>query len=94
MAMFKRLTWDDLDNLTRKELLPRLEAEQAYWARMEKRRLSAADQQARKQFSDILFAVIDPSGLADSLAETTAWLKGERSTDSSYWREQPGRDQD
>ena len=93
MARFKRLTWDDLDNLTRKELLPRLEAEQEYWARQEKRGLSDADQQARKQFSDILYAVINPAGLAASMAETTAWLKGERSTDSSYWREQPGRDQ-
>ncbi|WP_210435005.1 hypothetical protein [Saccharopolyspora sp. ASAGF58] len=33
MARFKRLTWADLDNLTREELIPRLEAEQAYWAR-------------------------------------------------------------
>jgi hypothetical protein len=88
-----RLTRDDLTNLTREELLPRLEAEQEYWARKEKRGLTAADLQARKEFSDILFAVINPSGLADSMAETTAWLKGERSTDSAYWNEKPAHDQ-
>ncbi|PWV71340.1 hypothetical protein SAMN05421630_11556 [Prauserella marina] len=35
MARFQRLTWDDLDHLTREELIPRLEAEQEYWARKE-----------------------------------------------------------
>lgn len=93
MARFKRLVRDDLNNLTRDELLSRLEAEQAYWARKEARGLNDADRQARREFSDIVFAVIDPSGLADSMAETTAWLKGERSTDSSYWREKPGHGQ-
>jgi hypothetical protein len=28
MTRFQRLTWDDLDNFTRAELLPRVEAEQ------------------------------------------------------------------
>jgi len=36
------------------------------------------DRRARKQFSDILFTVLNPSGVADSMAETTAWLKDER----------------
>ena len=93
MARFKRLVRDDLNNLTRDELVSRLESEQAYWARKETRGLSDADQDARKEFSDILFAVINPAGLADSMAETTAWLKGKRTTDSSYWDEKPGRDQ-
>lgn len=92
MARFQRLTRDDLANLTREELLPRLEAEQEYWARKEKRRLSAADQLARKEFSDLVHAVINPAGLADSMAETTASLKGERSTDSAYWSEKPAHD--
>ncbi len=91
MARFKRLTRDDLNNLTREELLPRLQAEQAYWARKEKRGLSDADQQARKEFTDILFTALNPPGLAKSMAETTAWLQGERSTESSYWNEQPSR---
>ncbi|SEO83759.1 hypothetical protein [Amycolatopsis saalfeldensis] len=93
MARFQRLTRDDLTTHTRDELLPRLEAEQEYWARKEKRGLSAADQQARREFSDLVYAVINPSGLADSMAETTAWLKGERSTDSAYFTEKPIHDQ-
>jgi hypothetical protein len=32
MTRFQRLTWDDLDNFNRAELLPRVEAEQQYWA--------------------------------------------------------------
>lgn len=90
MARFKRLTWDDLNNFTRDELLSRLEAEQAYWVRKEARGLSPEDREARKQFSDILFAVLNPTKVADSMAETTAWLKGERATDTSFWDERPG----
>lgn len=92
MARFKRLTWDDLDNLTRGELLDRLEAEQAYWARKEARGLSETDRKARNEFSDIVFAVLNPSKIAESMVETTAWLKGERPTDSSFWSEKPGRE--
>lgn len=93
MARFKRLTWDDLDNLTRDELIPRLKAEQEYWARKERRVMTAEDREARKQFSDMVFTVLNPDGLADSMAEDAAWLKGERSTASSYWDEKPGRGQ-
>jgi hypothetical protein len=93
MTRFKRLTRDDLSNLTRNELLPRLEAEQEYWARKEKRGLSDADRQARKEFTDIVFTVLNPDGLADSMAEDAAWLKGERPTSSSYWDKKPGGDQ-
>lgn len=90
MARFKRLTWADLDNLTRDELLPRLEEEQRYWARKERRGLDAADREARKQFSDMVLKVLNPEAIADSMAETTAWLKGERDTDTSFWGEKPG----
>jgi hypothetical protein len=93
MARFQRLTRHDLTRFTRDELLPRVEAEQEYWARKEKRGLSAADQQARQEFSELVYAVINPADLADSMAETTAWLKGERATDSTYFTEKPGRDQ-
>ena len=93
MARFKRLTWDDLNNLTRNELVPRLEAEQEYWARKERGAMSAEDRQARKEFTDMVFTVLNPDGLADSMAEDAAWLKGERSTSSSYWGEKPGHNQ-
>ncbi|ATY17285.1 hypothetical protein CU254_42645 (plasmid) [Amycolatopsis sp. AA4] len=93
MARFQRLTREDLNALTRNELLPRLEREQEYWARKEKRGMSAADQQARKEFTDMVFTVLNPDGLASSMREDTAWLKGERPTSSSYWDEKPGHDQ-
>jgi hypothetical protein len=56
-----------------------------------KRGLSEADQHARREFSKILCAVINPPGLADAMGEMAAWLKGERSTNTSYWSEKPGR---
>lgn len=91
MARFQRLTWDDLDNLTRAELLPRLEAEQQYWARKQARGLSEADQCARREFSRMLCTVISPDGLASAMGEMAAWLKGDRSVNTSYWDEKPGR---
>jgi hypothetical protein len=69
-----------------------VEAEQEYWQRKEKRGLSEADQHARRELTKILYTVINPASLADSMVETTAWLKGERATDSSYWSEKPGRE--
>jgi hypothetical protein len=92
MVRFQRLTRDDLNNLTREELLPRLDAEQQYWARKEKRGLSPADQQARKEFTDLLHAVINPAGLTDAMAETIAWLRGDRAVETSYWTRRPGDD--
>lgn len=90
MARFQRLTRADLSNLTRGELLPRLEAEQRYWARKEARGLSEADQRARKEFSDILHVAINPEAFAGGMGEMVAWLKGERTTGTSYWSEKPG----
>ena len=80
-----------LDNYTRSDLLPRVEAEEHYWQRKEKRGLSQADQQARKEFTKILYTVTSPDGLARSMDETTAWLNGQRAAPSSYWDEKPGR---
>ncbi len=90
MVRFQRLTWDDLGNFTRAELLPRVEAEQQYWVRKERRSLSEADQRAREEFSKILYAVINPPGLAGAMGEMAAGLKGERSANTAYWSEKPG----
>ncbi|GAB2740543.1 hypothetical protein [Amycolatopsis magusensis] len=92
MARSQRLTWEDLKTLTRQELLPRLEREQEYWARKERRGLTPDDQAARKEFTNMLFTVLNPDGLADSMAEDVAWLSGQRSTASSYWDKKPGHD--
>lgn len=91
MARFARLTRADLDTLTRQELLDRLEAEQNYWARKEKRGLSTSDQQARREFTDLVFAVLNTDGVANSIREDAAWLKGERNNASTYWSEVPGQ---
>lgn len=91
MARFQRLTWDDLDNLTRAELLPRLEAEQQYWARKERGELSEADERARREFGRMLCTVISPDSLASAMGEMAAWLKGDRSVNTSYWDEKPGK---
>jgi hypothetical protein len=44
--------------------------------RKEKRGLIEADQHARREFTKILYRVINPAGRADSMVETTPWLKG------------------
>jgi len=90
MTPFQRLTWDDLGNLTRAELLPRLAAEQQYWARKARRGLSEDDQHARSEFGKILCAALSPPALADAMGEMAAWLKGERAANTSYWNEKPG----
>ncbi|WP_280426431.1 hypothetical protein [Nocardia carnea] len=91
MARFKRLTRADLDTLTRDRLLERIEAEQKYWARMERGVMTDADQQARVEFTKILYTVVDLKGLAASMAQDAAWLRGERGSASSYWSEIPGQ---
>lgn len=92
MARFERLTRADLDVHTRQELLDRLEAEQEYWARKAKRGMTDADQEARREFSRIIAAVLDPEGLANSMAEDAAHLRGERRTASSFWDQKPGQE--
>lgn len=92
MAPFQRLTREDLTTHTRDELLLRLEAEQEYWPRKEKRGLPAADQHARNEFSDVLIAVINPAELLDSMTKTAAWFIGERPTDSTYFTEKSVHD--
>jgi hypothetical protein len=73
------------------ERIPRQlpEAEQQYWARKEQRGLRPEEQQARREFDRIFHAAFGPAGLAGSMAETTAWLRGERPTASPYWDQRP-----
>jgi len=58
VARFKRLTDDEARTLTPRELLPRVEAEQAYWARKKIR--TDEDRAAAREFSRILFTYLDP----------------------------------
>jgi hypothetical protein len=90
MARFVRLTRADLDTHTRSELLDRLEAEQQYWFRKERRGMSDADRAARAEFGTILATVLDPDGLAQSMREDAAWIRGERGR-STFWDDKPGQ---
>lgn len=90
MAEFDHVTWDDLNHLTREELLDRLEAEQEYWARQEMGGFTDAHRARREEFSRILRAVCDPAELAEAVGHTAAWVAGEGSTDTSYWDQMPG----
>lgn len=90
MPKFQRLTWGDLDKLTRNQLLPRLEAEQEYWARKQQRGMSPEDDAARAEFGRMLLAAIDPAGLAQEMGDTAAWLRGEGSA-PTWFNEKPGR---
>lgn len=89
MAEFNHISWDDLNHLTRSELLDRLEAEHAYWADQDKGGFTDTHRARREEFSRILRAVCDPADLAEPVDHTAAWLAGECSTDTSYWDQIP-----
>ena len=91
MAEFNHVTWDDLNILTRSELLDRLEAEHEYWARQDKGGFTDTHRARREEFSRILRAVCNPADQSDAVGHTAAWLAGECSTDTSYWDQMPGR---
>lgn len=58
VARFERLTWADLNRLTRGELLDRVEAENAYWNRKAARGMSAEDVAAHREFGAIMHAAL------------------------------------
>lgn len=62
VARFVRLTRADLAQLTRGELLDRIEAEQAYWHRKQDRgQFTDADRAAFAEFREIMHATFDPA---------------------------------
>jgi hypothetical protein len=83
MARFKRLTDAEARTLTRRELLDRVEAEQAYWSR--KRTFTAEDRAAEREFSRILFTYLNP---AEGIQATIDYIEGRRGHD--YWDTRPG----
>lgn len=88
MPRFARLVRNDLDELTRAELLDRIETEQAYWARKVKSgRMTDADREAEGKFIEILHAALNP---ADALADTKNLVLGVRSA-GHYWDQVPGQ---
>jgi hypothetical protein len=85
MARFKRLTDAEARHLSRRELLDRVEREQAYWYR--KHRMSDADRQAEREFHRIMHAYLDP---AAAIQDTLAWLEGRGA--GGYWDTRPADD--
>jgi hypothetical protein len=85
MTTIKHLTRQDLDTLTRTELLARIEEESAYWDRKSKRGLSDADAAAMREFSAILHAAMDPGAAIEHAAQ---YVEGRG--DNGYWSQKPG----
>jgi len=85
MARFKRLTDAEARTLTRRELLDRIEAEQAYWFRKKTR--TGADDAAFREFTRIMYAYLDP---AAAMQDTIDHIEGRSA--GGYWKTRPGED--
>lgn len=88
MPAFKRLTRDDLNHLTRRELQDRIMLESDYWDRKCRRGLNEADAAAHQEFGEILHAAIDPGASIDHAMQYM-----ETGVDNGYWDEKPGATQ-
>lgn len=87
---FAHLTWDDLDHLTREQLMERIGAEREVWNRRRKRGLRGREREAEHEFTRIVFAVLPGDGLAQSMQDTAAWMAGRRYGPSTWMDEVPG----
>jgi hypothetical protein len=88
MSSFKRLTDAEAQGMTRRELLDRVEAEQAYWLRKKTR--TAEDDAAFREFSRIMYAYLSPASIAEAMQDTIDYIEGRSS--GSYWDTRPGED--
>ena len=75
MSRFKRLTDAEARTLTRRELLDRIEAEQAYWFRKKKR--TAEEDAAFREFTRIMYAYLSPASVADAMQDTGLGAMGQ-----------------
>ena len=82
MTRFKRLTDAEARTLTRRELLDRVEAEQAYWFRGHRDR---KDPEGYREFGRIMHAYLDPAAMIGELLDL---LNGRGAPD--YWETRPG----
>ncbi|UGT61893.1 hypothetical protein [Nocardia asteroides] len=88
---FERLTWGDLDTLTRKQLLDRLVVEQQYWQGRDRAHMTAPDLAARAEFGRILLAVVTPDGPASQRDLPSKWVRSKYGARAGYWSQIPGR---
>lgn len=86
MARFKRLTDAEARTLTRRELLDRIDAEQAYWFRKKTR--TAEDDAAFREFTRIMHAYLPPAVVAEAIQGTIDYIEGR--SPGRYWDTRPG----
>jgi len=85
MPPFPHLTIEAARTLSRNELLPRLEAEQAYWLRRIERGLTQWNDADYQTFRRIMDAAVDPRRIgAETLAAVQALAQG-RPRDEGYF---------
>lgn len=89
MSKFKRLTDAEARTLTRRELLDRIEAEQAYWFRKKNR--TADDDAAFREFTRIMYAYLSPASVAEAMQDTIDYIEG-RPGAGGYWDRRPGEE--
>src|SRR6266705_5716211 len=87
MSRFKRLTDAEARTLTRRELLDRIEAEQAYWFR--KKAMTPEDDAAFREFTRIMHAYLSPASIAEAIQDTIDYIEGR--SPGSYWDTRPRR---
>jgi hypothetical protein len=87
MSRFKRLTHAEARTLTRRELLDRIEAEQAYWFR-KKKTMTPGDDAAFREFTRIMHAYLSPASAAEAIQDTIDYIEGR--SPGSYWDTRPG----
>lgn len=88
MSKFKRLTDAEARTLTRRELLDRIEAEQAYWFRKKNR--TADDDAAFREFTRIMYAYLSPASVAEAMQDTIDYIEGR--SPGRYWDTRPGEE--
>ena len=81
MTAFRHLTEAEARTLTRAELLDRIEAEQAHWAR--KQTLTPADREAERELGRILHAFLSPHDAIQAAMDAIHGCK------SDYWESRP-----
>ena len=89
MSRFKRLTDAEARTLTRRELLDRIEAEQAYWFR-KKKAMTPEDDAAFREFTRIMHAYLSPASIAEAIQDTIDYIEGR--SPGSYWDTRPGEE--
>jgi hypothetical protein len=88
VSRFKRLTDAEARTLTRRQLLDRIEAEQAYWLRKKAR--TDGEDAAFREFTRILYAYLPPASIAEAMQDTIDYIEGRGP--GRYWDTRPGEE--